>query len=549
MDKILQKPILAVSLLVLLCGYLFLFQLGSLALTDPDETFYAQTAKEMAAKGEWITPYLYGKPQFEKPILFYWLVEASYKVFGVNEFAARFPSALFGTLGVIITYFLGCLFLSRRASFFSALILATGVEYIILSRACITDMVLTVLLGGGFLFFLHGYLRGKNVSYMLSSAFFGLAVLTKGPIYLLLAVFTILVFLLSVKDLKAVLKMPLWQAAAIFMIVTAPWYMAIYKLHGKAFVDAFFGFHNVNRFLEAEHKIGSQVYYNIPIILGGFFPWSVFLPSGLWQAFKKARSSGGPLGKGMILTLAWLFVIFLFFTASSTKLPTYVFPCFISLAVIVGSMWDDFASGKAPSAAGVRISYYLLVTAVIAGSIIAPLAIRGKYPSLAPGAAVSASFLVLGMILSLSAFIRKRYVPSMLLMVYAIAVFLYPVNELVVPPIERLETSKAVGLRLKPLMKQSEPLGSESNYLAGLAFYADRAPANLDRHHDMVQFMNSPGRVWVVMKEKNHAQLYDPVVNKQYVKPSYVIYKAGKRAIVTNEIPQDGKYLVKRQRP
>jgi hypothetical protein len=189
------------------------------------------------------------------------------------------------------------------------------------------------------------------------------------------------------------------------------------------------------------------------------------------------------------------------------------------------------------------------VTAVIAGSIIAPLAIRGKYPSLAPGAAVSASFLVLGMILSLSAFIRKRYVPSMLLMVYAIAVFLYPVNELVVPPIERLETSKAVGLRLKPLMKQSEPLGSESNYLAGLAFYADRAPANLDRHHDMVQFMNSPGRVWVVMKEKNHAQLYDPVVNKQYVKPSYVIYKAGKRAIVTNEIPQDGKYLVKRQRP
>ncbi len=550
MDRILQKPILAVSLLIVLCGYLFFFQAGKLALTDPDETFYAQTAKEMVAKGEWITPYLYGKPQFEKPILFYWLVEASYKVFGVNEFAARFPSAVFGLLGVIAIYFLGNLLFGRRAGFLSALIMATSVEYIILSRACITDMVLNTFLLLGILFFLCGYIKEKGYFYLLSAASFGLATLTKGPIFLLLGAGTIAAFLLFAKDLKAIKKMPLWQAALILMVVAAPWYLVVYKLHGKAFIDAFFGFHNVTRFLESEHKIGSQFYYNIPIILGGFFPWSVFLPFGLWRIFKKATSTQARASNeksGAIFTLVWFLAIFIFFTASSTKLPTYVFPCFISLALIVGALWDDFLSGVKAAAAGTKVSFYLMEAIIIIGPFAAPIAIKAKYPVLSAGIAISASFLVFGMALSATAFSLKKYVMAFLLTVYAVALFLYPLNELVIPQLERLEASKEVAGKLKPLMKASERLGSESNYLPGLAFYADKAPANLDRHHDMVQFMNSNERVWVVMKEKNHKQLYDPSVNKFYTKPSYLIYKAGKRAIVTNEMPADGKYIVRRE--
>src|SRR3989338_9206224 len=101
MNKILERPILFILILSVLCGYLFFFQLGGMALTDPDETFYAQTAKEMLQANDWLTPRLYGEPQFEKPILFYWLIELSFKAFGVNEFAARLPSAVFALLGVI----------------------------------------------------------------------------------------------------------------------------------------------------------------------------------------------------------------------------------------------------------------------------------------------------------------------------------------------------------------------------------------------------------------------------------------------------------------
>jgi hypothetical protein len=212
-------------------------------------------------------------------------------------------------------------------------------------------------------------------------------------------------------------------------------------------------------------------------------------------------------------------------------------------------LWDDLLSGVKSAVVGTKISYYLLAAIIVIGSIVAPIAIKAKYPVLSAGIAVSASFLVFGMLLSVAAFSAKKFIMAFILIVYAVALFLYPLNQLVVPQLERLEASKEVSGKLKPLMKPSERLGSESNYLPGLAFYADKAPSNLDRHHDMVQFMNSNERVWVVMKEKNHRQLYDPTVNKFYVKPSYLIYKAGKRAIITNQMPADGKYIVRRELP
>ena len=106
---------------------MFFFGLGKMALTDPDETFYAQTAKEMLQSGQWGTPLIFGQPQFEKPVLYYLLVRLSYMAFGINEFSARFPSAIFGVLGVLGVYLLGGVLFSRRSGFFSAFIMTASV--------------------------------------------------------------------------------------------------------------------------------------------------------------------------------------------------------------------------------------------------------------------------------------------------------------------------------------------------------------------------------------------------------------------------------------
>src|SRR5258706_2284758 len=91
-------------LLLLVCALVFWWRLGALGLVDPDEPFYAQTAREMLARGDWQTPYMFGAPQFEKPILFYWLAMVAYEIFGFTEFAARFVPALFGTALAFLTY-------------------------------------------------------------------------------------------------------------------------------------------------------------------------------------------------------------------------------------------------------------------------------------------------------------------------------------------------------------------------------------------------------------------------------------------------------------
>ncbi|MEI6863025.1 MAG: glycosyltransferase family 39 protein, partial [Candidatus Omnitrophota bacterium] len=290
MINIMKRPILPVIIFLALSWYLFFFRLDAMGLTDPDETFYAQTAKEMLSKNEWLVPHIFGKPQFEKPVFFYWLVEISFKAFGVNETAARLPSAVFGMIGIAATYFLGSLLFNKRTGLLGAIMLATSVEYIILSRACVTDMTLFSLMLLGALFFFYGHLKDRLYAYLLSAAFFALAVLTKGPIAVMLPGLALILYFVFTRDWKSFTKIPFLRMTAVFIAVAAPWYLAMYKVHGNVFIDAFFGFQNIIRFTQSEHKIGSQVWYNIPILLGGFFPWSVFLPFGLWSAIKKVTS-------------------------------------------------------------------------------------------------------------------------------------------------------------------------------------------------------------------------------------------------------------------
>src|SRR5436190_15152446 len=127
-------------LILLLCSVIFWWRLGRLGLIDPDEPFYAQTATEMLARHDWLTPRIFGRPQFEKPILFYWLAMSSMALLGSNEFAARAPAALFGTALVVLTYWFGARTLGRRAGRLAAMVLASTLAIAVTSRMMLTDV-------------------------------------------------------------------------------------------------------------------------------------------------------------------------------------------------------------------------------------------------------------------------------------------------------------------------------------------------------------------------------------------------------------------------
>lgn len=185
-------------ILIVVC-YVFLFlDNNSLSLTNPDEVFYVQTAKEMLQHHSWMTPYLFGQPQFEKPILLYWLLRIGLAASHSVNFAARFFPAIFAMVGVIATYFLARLGLKdERKAFFSAIVLASSGLYIGLARTVYTDMIFSVFILLALAAFFWGYTNPykKSVGFVLFYVFSALAVLTKGPLGLGIPFLVVALFL------------------------------------------------------------------------------------------------------------------------------------------------------------------------------------------------------------------------------------------------------------------------------------------------------------------------------------------------------------------
>lgn len=483
-----------IIILILFSAVLFFTGLGRMALTDPDEVFYAETAKEMQNRQSFLTPYIFGKPQFEKPPLYYWLVMSGFRVFGINEFSARFASAAFGIFGVIGIYFLGKILINKRTGFLAGIVLATSVKYAVLSRACVTDIVLCVFMLYAFLFFFRK-------QYMLSTVSLGLAVLTKGPVAVFLPVVIIGLYLIFTKGLGRLKEIPFIRGTLLFLAVSLPWYFLMYRVHGKEFIDVFFGFHNVIRFLEPEHKIGDVFYYYFPILLGGFFPWSIFLPLGVWQVFREKEEK---IRKAGLFSIIWILVIFIFFSAARTRLPTYIFPLYPAAALLMGRVLDVFAENALSrrQKKTANILTILLVITIIGSAIGLYVVAKKKYPTT----------------LSVS-------------------------PRLILSELGKYESSKHISKKLLALAKPGEEIGAETQYRRGVAFYTQRENIpDIHRHHIMTDFFSKKDRVWGVIKEKNYDQLYDDL-EKPFDKATYVVYKFGKKVIVTNKMPPGVKFL------
>jgi 4-amino-4-deoxy-L-arabinose transferase-like glycosyltransferase len=325
---------------IILCvvGLLFLV-LGNhlLPLTDPDEVFYALSGKEMAQHHSWMVPYLFGQPQFEKPILTFWLLRLSYLVFGINNFAARFPPALFGILGALTLYRLGLVaFRDKGAALLSAFVLMSSILYLAMSRFVFTDMVFSVLVLMSLTAFYTGYVdpEHKARGLTLGFTFAGLAVLTKGLLGIVFPMGTVLLFLALRRDIRFLATRHIAYGACIFAILTVPWYWYMIDRYGDAFIHEFFYNDHIRRVLEAEHK-GNDTWFFYPgILLFGLLPWSVPLVAGL---IKLGRDN--PLRRSApqaSFLLAWVVSMLAVLQIAHSKLASYILPAIPALALVTG---------------------------------------------------------------------------------------------------------------------------------------------------------------------------------------------------------------------
>ena len=323
-------------LALIIIGYLlFIFGNGIVSLTNPDEVFYAGTAKEMAEQHSWTTPYLFGQPQFEKPIFTYWMIRIGFILFGVTNFAARFFPAVFAIIGGIAVYFLSLnLFRNEKKAYISSLVLMSGGLYIGLARTVFTDMIFSVFILAGLAAFYWGYTQHarKGAGIILSCIFMGLATLTKGPLGLFLPLFSIILFLFIKKDIKYLIcRSSLW-GALLFALISFPWYILMIKNYGRAFTYEFFYNDHIRRFIEAEHRSNDTWYFYPFSMIGCIFPWSIFLFTGLFYFFKNLFKKNQPY----LFLGCWIAVVFLVFQPAHSKLISYIFPLFPALALIAG---------------------------------------------------------------------------------------------------------------------------------------------------------------------------------------------------------------------
>ncbi len=316
---------------------LFAFMLGNnvMALTNSDEVFYVQTAREMQHFSSWATPYLFDQPQFEKPPLFYWFLRLAYKILGFSPFAARFFPALFGCIGVLAVYLLGLVgFKEERKAFTCALVLMSSFLYLGMAKVALTDTIFSVFVLLSLAVFFWGYVypQRKSLSLILAGVFSGLAVLTKGPLGIILPALVILVFLFLRRELKYLWCRQVLPGVVAFAAISLPWHMIMLAKYKEWFVNEFFYNVHIRRVLEAEHRQHDVWSYYPAIFFFGMFPWSIFTIAGLRDLFwpQKDRSAFS------LFLLTWIAVIFVFFQAAHSKLASYILPIFPAVALVTG---------------------------------------------------------------------------------------------------------------------------------------------------------------------------------------------------------------------
>jgi len=308
-----------------------------IGLIDPDEPFYAQTAREMVQTGDWLTPHIYGQPQFEKPIFYYWTVATSFKIFGESEWTGRAPTALFATALVFLVWVFASRTWNPRAGFLASLVLMTSLEFCIMSRLMLTDVPLAFFLTAAlFSYWMAGQHEDRrNFWIALSIACNGLAVLTKGPIGSLVVWFTTLAFGRLTHRQSLYRGAGLWCGLLLYAAIVFPWYGLMFAWHARPFWEEFFVRDNFLRLIRAEHPAMNHFWYYPGLLLLGSIPWMPAVVLAIRRAFANFRAD-----EAVLFHWCWLLTSLVFLTIAQSKLPSYGFYLFVPLAVIVGRSLD-----------------------------------------------------------------------------------------------------------------------------------------------------------------------------------------------------------------
>ena len=508
--------------LVLLCGLLYLVNLGGYRLFDVDEPRYAETARYMVASGDYIVPIFNGRYRFEKPVLSYWLIAGSYRLFGIGEGAARLSAALCALGTVLLTCLLTGRLRSPGRGLAAGAVLACSIQFIGLGRWAITDMHLCFFFTASLVLFYLGYASRSEWSargyYLGSFIASGLAVLTKGPVGLVLPGAVAGAFVLSCGRIRETLRRIPWITGTIlFLAVTLPWYLAVNFKSDNEFYRVFILQHNLQRYLSQVNSLSQHVepfYFYLPCLLVGFYPWSFYTLQAVWEALVhftgQLRQTVRENEAGSFVFL-WFAVVIIFFSLSRAKLPTYITPAFPPLAILTIDYWARRCCGPqrvrrvrsimVPAVLGVLAAAGLAVALILTGPQLARFPL-GTLPLL------TGAVFVIGPLAAFFLLLRDRPVSALSAQIVSQVVFAWLLAFAILPHVSRFRQEPQVRLVEKALdhIGEKGTLAAFRYRKTGLVFYSKRVVRFLEAHEiAALDSLDTP--LAVITRDKHLAEL------------------------------------------
>ena len=365
-------------LFIAIAGF-YLWALGGLPLVGPDEPRYAQVAREMLARRDYLTPTLGGLPWFEKPALLYWLMMISFRILGVGEYAARLGPALCGLLIAVFVYVIGRAVKDERdpqddpanTARWAALVWLSSLGAIGFSRGATFDIVLTMAITGSLACFFVAEVKragGSDRRWLLAGFYFfaALSLLAKGLVGFVIVFGVVAFYFVARREWPGrVLCWSLLWGLPLSIAIAGVWYGPMIARHGWTFIDQFIIQHHFARFVTNRYHHRGPFYFYLPVLIGLVLPWTIVLGAGLVSSRRWVWRGPSSIDRLRVLASVWLILPVIFFSFSESKLPAYILPALPAAAVLCGETISCFCR-RARGEKVLRITGPLLLAVALA---------------------------------------------------------------------------------------------------------------------------------------------------------------------------------------
>ncbi len=480
-----------VLLLAGFCAFLFFYGAGQFGLIGADEPRYAQVAREMLERHDWITPTLGGHAWLEKPPLYYWQAMLAYSLFGVSDVAARVPAGMDATLLVIAVYLFFRRF-RRGVETDAALITASCAGVIGYARAASMDMVLASSFGIGMLAWWAWRETEKKIYLSVFYVCMALGMLAKGPVAPFLAGAVIVLFAAATREWRLVVRTLWLPGIFVFCAIALPWYFAV-QMRNPQFFREFILQHNLARFSSDLYHHRAPVWYYLPVTALALVPWIVFViaafarTSRIWWAERRSVHAEPDLQfQFSVFTCCWLVVPVVFFSISQSKLPGYILPAIAAGAILLADyLFQHFERERdQPVPKWLAVLHAMVATApIVPALLIVYLVTQRRVPAGRPllVAVAIAVLLCIAVATTLVSRLQLRMLRFVTLIPAVLAVA--AVLKLGTVAIDQTLSARPLALELANIETQPMPLavyGVPRELEYGLNFYRNQAPVRYE---------------------------------------------------------------------